>query len=269
MNLLLLSPDELDSQHRCQLTGRRHQHLLNVLHCQVGSRLRAGVMNVGYGTATVLQCETDVSRVSVSLERPCERPTFKTLLLAVPRPKVLSRCLQHAAALGYEHILLLRTNRVDKAHLSSHRLLAERYQQDLRLGLEQARRVRVPTVRVYSRFRPFVEDELQARVAPLLRFIAHPTASALTLERFTQLARTSELHAGYALAVGPEGGFIPFEVESLEHSGFVPASFGAAPLRVESALSYITGQLDCLFATLAGNSSNPPPSAGGDARRSA
>ncbi len=248
MNLLLLSPDELDDETCCDLTGRRHQHLASVLRSEVGSRLRAGVMDRGYGTATVLHQTAHSTRVHFEFERSCEAPTFKTLLLAVARPKVLSRCLQHAAALGYEHILLLRTHRVDKAHLASHRLHASRYQEDLRLGLEQARRARVPIVQLFPRFRPFVEDDLQAHVAPTVRVVAHPMAPDLRREAPPLLASATPRRAGYALAIGPEGGFIPFEIDCLEQRGFRPSSFGPAPLRVESALSYITGQLDCLTA---------------------
>lgn len=248
MNLLLLSPEELDDENCCCLTGRRHLHLTSVLRCEIGGRLRAGVINCGYGTATVLHRSADSTRLHFELERCCETPTFKTLLLAVARPKVLSRCLQHAAALGYERILLLRTHRVDKAHLHSHRLHELRYQDDLRLGLEQARRVRLPVVQLFPRFRPFVEDELTGQVTAAVRVVAHPTAPAPNRERLANLAGATACRTGYALAIGPEGGFVPFEIESLQRCGFLASSFGPAPLRVESALSYITGQLDCLTA---------------------
>ena len=55
----------------------------------------------------------------------------------------------------------------------------------------------------------------------------------------------------FALALGPDGGFVPFEVEQLALRGFLPTALpagpaGLHPLRTESALSALWAQLDLL-----------------------
>ncbi|MEN9578653.1 MAG: hypothetical protein RJA70_1662 [Pseudomonadota bacterium] len=262
MNLLLLSPSEFAAglsepgpvnAHegvalaRVCLTGRRAQHLTDVLRVVVGQQLRAGVVGFGYVDAQVVEIgqEGVGPKIQLLLSNASRipEPERKTLLLAAPRPKVLSRCLEHAAALGFTEILLFRSYRVEKSHLLSHRSQSADHERHLLLGLEQARRVFIPRVDLFERFRPFVEDSLPNLLPTGPCFLAHPQATTRTstLERF---------QGPYSLAIGPEGGFIPYEVQALVTAGFVSVSAGDAPLRVETALSYLTGQLDLLSGRL-------------------
>ena len=45
------------------------------------------------------------------------------------------------------------------------------------------------------------------------------------------------------LAIGPDGGWIPKEVESLAELGFRTVSLGPHPMRTEAALAALTGAL--------------------------
>jgi RsmE family RNA methyltransferase len=45
------------------------------------------------------------------------------------------------------------------------------------------------------------------------------------------------------VALGPEGGWIPFEINFLHDHGFEPISLGPRILRVESALPFVFGQI--------------------------
>ncbi|HCE38916.1 MAG TPA: 16S rRNA (uracil(1498)-N(3))-methyltransferase, partial [Alcanivorax sp.] len=83
-------------------------------------------------------------------------------------------------------------------------------------------------------FRPFVEDDLDGWAGPGARYLAHPgDHPALPHEQ-----------AGPAtLAIGPEGGWTPFEVELLQEHGFRAHRFGTRILRVETALPALVGAL--------------------------
>src|SRR5258705_348343 len=75
----------------------------------------------------------------------------------------------------------------------------------VRLGLEQGRDTIAPEIAVRERFKPFVEDELQAWLKPgSVTFTPHPGA-AIALPRRAPGQRA-------ALAIGPEGGWVPFEI---------------------------------------------------------
>ncbi|MBL8729762.1 MAG: 16S rRNA (uracil(1498)-N(3))-methyltransferase [Planctomycetes bacterium] len=239
MNFLLLHRDEVDDRGIARLQGRRAEHVRTVLRATVGQQLRAGIVDGPLGRATVLAMAAD----SITVATDCAEqppPTADVLLLAVPRPKVLLRMLAHAAALGFARIVLFRSWRVDKAHLQSTAMAPDAQRAQLLLGLEQAGRTRVPTVQSFPLFRPMVEDALPALGLPALRCVGHPTAATATHE--LRLARG----APFALLLGPDGGLIPYEVAALTAAGFLPIASGPHPLRTETALAVLWGQLDLL-----------------------
>jgi RsmE family RNA methyltransferase len=243
VNLLLLEPATVSTEGRFTLTGPRASHVRDVLGATLGSTLRAGVLNQSRGRAFVESLDGESVLLRYVSEEHCPRPPPRVLLLAMPRPKAFSRCLQHAAALGFTRILVLGCQKVEKGHLRSTRLDPLRVREDLVLGLEQGGHVALPQFELHPRFKPFVEDLLDERVPAQGRFVAHVGAPSL---RDLVLAAPGP---SYALAIGPDGGFVPYEVELLAAHGFVPFGSDVGALRVESALSYFTGQLDALFGT--------------------
>jgi RsmE family RNA methyltransferase len=169
-------------------------------------------------------------------DQPSPPPGQDTLLLGFARPKVLQRCLEHATALGFGKIVLFRSRRVEKSHLSSHALLPAAIEERLRRGLEQSRRTHRPAVHQVQRFRQLVEEQLPLLVPLENRFVADGDAPA-------EAALASISALPLSLVIGPEGGLIDHELDSFSAHGFALVRAGREPLRVESALSYLTGQL--------------------------
>ncbi len=242
MNLILLDPTEFPDGDRARavLAGRRARHASEVLGATPGTRLRVGVLDGPLGTAEVVVSAPDRLELACSFESGAGLDTPQdTLLLAVPRPKVLARCLEHATALGYRRIVLLRTWHVDRSHLASRVLEPSRLRAHLLAGLEQARRTRLPEIQIEPLFKPFVEDRLEALLAAQRhRFVGHPGPATAGAD--PGLPRGE---AALALAIGPERGFTTYEVEALRARGFRIASLGQNPLRVETALAALTGRL--------------------------
>ncbi len=237
MNLLLLTEAELSPGGLAAIEGPRARHVLDVLGAAPGRSLRIGRVDGPFGTGIVRACAADRVEIECAFAGEIPQRPEDTLLLAVPRPKVLRRCLEHAAALGFGHIVLMRTWRVDKSHLGSRELEPDRIRHHLLLGLEQGCRTRVPDVRLAPRFRPFVEDDLEAVVPTGARVVAHPDAETDTAHLTVAPDRP------IALAIGPERGFTDHELARFHDRGFVPVAAGRHPLRVETALAFVFGQL--------------------------
>ena len=241
MNLLLLHDADFQPDGTVQMTGRRAQHAREVLRAEPGETLRVGQVGGLVGTGEVLENTPGLLRLRVTLTEPPPPRPGVDLLLAIPRPKALKRVLPAAAQLGVDRVVLVNAARVEKSYFDSKVLEGGFVEELLLQGLEQARDTRAPEVLVRERFRPFVEDELDSLFGPdSLRLLPHPPApQPLTRVGVQQAARV-------VLAVGPDGGWVPFEAALLEAHGFRPFSLGPRILRVETAVPVLLGQLALL-----------------------
>jgi len=236
VNLLLLEPAEVGPAGEARLDGRRALHVREVLRCQPGDRIAVGVVGGLAGQAEVLAAAPPELVLRVVLDRAPPPPSPVSLLLALPRPKILRKVLQAVAAMGVKRVVLLGSYRVEKAYWSSPLLAPEAIRGELLLGLEQGRDTVLPAVTLERFFKPFVEDRLDA-LLPGARLLADPHAPA-PLEALPAPA------GGATIAIGPEGGWTPYEAEVLARRGFAPFSLGPRPLRVDQAVPFIVGQAE-------------------------
>lgn len=234
MNLLLLEEQDFIAPQQARLNGRRLQHMLEIQQVTIGESLRVGLVNGLMGEGKVVALDQQQAELQVSLTQPPPAKLPLTLLLAMPRPKMFRRILQHCATLGVAEIILLNSYRVEKSFWQTPFLQPEVIRENLLLGLEQARDTVLPTVRIEKRFKPFVEDQLPALVAGTTGLVAHPGD-------FPACPRA--LAGPVTLAIGPEGGWIPYEVDKLRAAGLQPVQLGERILRVETAVTALVARL--------------------------
>ncbi len=234
MNLLLLEPGELSVEGAARLTGRRLEHVRSVLKLKVGDPLRVGVVGGLMGEAKVQSIDTQALVLTATLtEAPPPRAGI-SLVLAIPRPKQLKRVIPAVASLGVDRVVLINAARVEKSYFDS-KVLNDAFLDELvRLGLEQACDTVKPVIEIRERLKPFVEDELEGWLPPdAVRLIPHPTGAS----PLAPIAKDRHV----ALAIGPDGGWVPWEVELFSKHGFTPASLGRRVLRGEVAVPAVIG----------------------------
>jgi RsmE family RNA methyltransferase len=228
MNLVLLRAEDFVAGSRLvRLDGRRLEHVRSVHRAQAGDELRVGVLNGQVGRGLVARVSEHELVLEVVLEHDPPAPLPVTLVLALPRPKTLRRVLQAVAAMGVKRLVLLNSWRVEKSYWKSPALAGARIERELMLGLEQGRDTVLPEVTFARLFAPFVKNELRALVGGTRALVAHPSAR--------EACPYGPLGA-VTLAIGPEGGFIEREIDTLVACGFTPISLGDRPLRVEHAV---------------------------------
>lgn len=234
MNLLLLNDSDFISDDRVRISGRRLQHLNQVHKASIGQSLRAGRLGGLQGHATLLSINSSEAELQLDLQSPPPAKLPITLVLALPRPKMLRRTLQTIASMGVAKLVLINSYRVEKSFWQTPFLEAEALREQLILGLEQARDTVLPELILAQRFKPFVEDHLPALAANSLGLIAHPGD-------YPPCPRA--LSEPVTLAIGPEGGWIPYEVELLNKAGLQPVQLGERILRVETAVPALLARL--------------------------
>ena len=240
MNLVLLFEDDfvsggVDSEGgKVRLSGRRCEYIQSIHRVAPGDELCVGVAGGRIGRGAVVRVEGEILEMEVVLDRDPPSPLPVTLVLALPRPLVLKRVLLSATAMGVKKLYLIQANRVERSFWNSKVLRDGELIKPLILGLEQAKDTLVPEVELRTRFRPFVEDELPSLVKGTLGLVAHPAASA-------ECPRA--VAGDVTLVMGPEGGFVPFEVEKLEAAGCSVVHLGERILRVETALPALLARL--------------------------
>lgn len=244
MNRILFESDEIVDG-VATVGGARAEHILGVLHGEVGQPLKTGVVGGLVGTSEIIAVSApgETSRVSVRVchDTPAPAPWID-LVLAPPRPRVLKRLLPQLAALGVGRIVLVGARKVEKDFWGATLLKEEIYRPLLVEGLMQCGTTVLPELLVRRNFRRFLEDELDSLFPGSARLVAHPTTSLQAPSSPLQ-ALSSKLPAPSSpttqprplLAIGPEGGWTDAEVELLESCGFKRFSLGPRILRTDTA----------------------------------
>ncbi len=228
MNLILLQPDDFRDEGLVVLSDDRARHIRKVLKAEPGKVLRIGVLNGSLGKGTVLAVDQQTVCLQCVLEERAPPKPKIDLLLAMPRPKVLKRLWAQLAALGVGRIVLLNADKVEKFYFDTHVLEPDFYTARLIEGLQQARCTHLPEVLVRKRFKPFVEDELNTLFPESIKLVADPAGEKRVADVDFKAKRV-------VLAIGPEGGWTPYELEMLQAHGFELFGVGKRILRTDTA----------------------------------
>jgi 16S rRNA (uracil1498-N3)-methyltransferase len=234
MNLALLFDTDFTAPDRALLTGRRRVHLEDVLKATEGDQIPVGKVNGAMGTGQIIRLTDTEAELAVTLDCPPPPALPLTLVVAMPRPKMFRRVLQTATALGVKDIWLLNAWKVEKSFWQTPWLEEKALTDNMVLGLEQAMDTVIPRVHLRKLFKPFVEDELPELIGDRTALVAHPG---------TDTPCPTHLNAPTVLCIGPEGGFIPYEVEKLQEAGCQAVHLGRRILRVETAVPVLISRL--------------------------
>lgn len=237
MHRFYLPPESCRSQ-SLRLAGREAHHALHVLRLSRGERV-----TVLDGAGSVLLCEVEsLAKDSLALavrEKTSAPPPPCpiTLLVAVPKAKIIEDIIQKAVELGVQCIVPLLTERVViQLDAAGAELKREKWRQVAVEAIKQCGAAWLPRVE-----RPQTIPAFLARgetielplVGSLQTERRHPRE---WLQEFQQRRGRLPLSAG--VWIGPEGDFTLAELQAIEAAGAKPITLGELTLRVETAAIY-------------------------------
>lgn len=246
MNRILFESSEIVDG-RASFGGARAEHVLNVLHGEVGQVLKTGEVDGLIGTSVVesielLPPDPATGLVQGRITVRCvhaERAVapWVDLVLAPPRPRAMKRLLPQLVQMGVGRIVLVGAQKVEKAFWGAQLLKEQVYRPLLLDGLMQAGTTALPRIQVERNFRRYLEGgrfEDDFRNQPR-RVVAHPYVTGTTA-----VAKSGERAV---VALGPEGGWTDDEVALLAAHGFAGLSLGPRILRTDTAAIAVLARL--------------------------
>ena len=231
-----------------RLDGREAHHALHVLRLQRGERV-----TVLDGAGREFLCDVESAGKNALLMAAKEKkftpapPCPVTLLVAIPKGKVIESILQKAVELGAHRIVPLLTERVlsqfDGGGAEAKR---EKWRTVAIEAIKQCGAPWLPEVDLPQTIAAFLargEKIELSLVGSLQTERRHPREWILDFQK--QHGRMPQSAAAW---IGPEGDFTLAELQAIEASGAKPVTLGRLTLRVETAaiycLSFLNYELD-------------------------
>jgi 16S rRNA (uracil1498-N3)-methyltransferase len=237
MHRFYLSP-ECCRGNALRLAGREAHHALHVLRLQRGERV--SVLDGGGGEClcTVENAAKDFLTLTVEARKIMPAPACAiTLLVAIPKGKLIESIIPKAVELGASRIVPLLTDRVitqlDDAGAESKR---EKWQQVAIEAIKQCGAVWLPKVEAPMTIAAFLargENIELPFIGSLQTARRHPR---VWIQEFQRQHGRLPHHA--AVWIGPEGDFTLAELQQIEAAGARPITLGSLTLRVETAAIY-------------------------------
>ena len=234
MNRILFEKGEISSG-VATFGGVRAEHVLKVLHGEVGQILKTGEVDGPIGTGEITAIEDGLVTVRLTHDAEALAP-WVDLILAPPRPRVMKRLLPQLASLGVGRIVLVGAKKVEKDFWGATLLKEEIYRPLLIDGLMQAGTTALPTISTVRNFRKWLRDDLDGEFSTSNRIVAHPYGADSRPD-------CAEKSGRLLLAVGPEGGWTDEELALLEEKGFARYSLGPRILRTDTAVVALLSRL--------------------------
>ena len=236
MNIILLqTQDFLSNSNIAIIRDYRLTHILKVLHPSIGQSLKVGLIGGDCGHGIVESIDSQVIKLKVFLNESAPSRHQFDIVLALPRPKMLRRILRTIAEYGVKNLHLINSARVEKSYWQSPLLKPKKIYESLVTGMERSKDTLITNVQLHPRYRPFVEDELPKLCGSRDCWITDIGADKSAVELNIALKPA-------IIMIGPEGGFVPFEIELATSKIAWPIHLGKRILSVDTAVTTVLAQ---------------------------
>jgi 16S rRNA (uracil1498-N3)-methyltransferase len=237
MHRFYLPPEKCRGE-TLRLDGREAHHALHVLRLQRGERV-----TVLDGAGGEFFCDVENStKDSLSLfvqekKTTPPPPCPVTLLVAIPKGKIIEDIIQKSVELGAQRIVPLLTERVvTQLNANDAENKREKWQQVAIEAIKQCGATWLPKVETPQTISEFLARDEKIElpfVGSLQTERKHPREWILKFQK-----EHDRLPKSAGVWIGPEGDFTLTELHQIQNSGALPITLGNLTLRVETAAIY-------------------------------
>jgi 16S rRNA (uracil1498-N3)-methyltransferase len=216
--------DEL-SGNRAALTGDHALHLTRVLRARVGQEFDIAIASTVF-RGRITHIDHDRVEFELGEEVAASNTVELTLLLAIFKFDRMEWAIEKCTELGVSEIVPVIARRTD-AHLpAASERRVERWRRIALQAAEQSRRVAPPKIQTPMNLSKALHRENGLRIV-----LAESGSQTLLRDVLDSATNQEEI----AMAIGPEGGWTPDELQMFQQSGWKSASLGNLILRAETA----------------------------------
>lgn len=229
MNICLFTPEEINAP--LSVKDSRGEHIIKVLHKNVGDSFFAGIINKQSGNAKITQIKD--GNIYFTFEpNPQEQEKLLIplkMIIGFPRPIQLKRLLRDIAALGVCEVHLTGTELGEKSYLNSNLSKEENAYQMLLDGTVQAASAFVPKIFIHNSLNECIKKITQDTES--LKLALDNVNPKCSLKK----ALSANTPKSAIAAIGSERGWTDKERAFLEENKFIRCSMGKRVMRTETA----------------------------------
>jgi len=242
MNLLILFEQDRLENGKFYISDNRFIHIKDILKKNTGDQLFVGMLNGYDGTAVIEQLDNEKIILSEPIwnEKKHEHNIID-LIFALPRPQTLKKILFITGMMGVKRLFLIRANRVEKSYFHSPLLKPENYKRFLIDGMSQGKNTYMPEISIHDKFKPFIEslnEKYLPRNNPVQKLLPDKESERIISDLYDKNISNT------LIAIGPEGGWVPFEIDLMKSIGFEIFKLSNKTLRVEHAVTAVLSQIE-------------------------
>lgn len=254
---LVIAPAQRQNQ-QILLTDTQRHYLVRVLRLDRGDRFIA-LDGQGSWYISELAANLTQARIIESLNVQTELPLAVTLMVAMPKGSGFEQVVSGATELGVACIIPLKSDRT-LLNPSSQKL--ERWRRIAQEAAEQSERQIVPTILDPIDFTTSLKQATNSNAYRYLAVARGDTPHLLScLPDKKLLPETGQTAPSEPpsifIAIGPEGGWSPPEIEQATAAGFQPISLGRRILRSVTAPIVALSLIASILEDSRGNIADP------------
>ncbi len=218
--------DEVNGD-RAALTGAHAAHLIRVLRAKLGQQFDIATGDsVRVGTISLIGSKEDRVEFQLGDLVTTAEHSGITLLLSIFKFDRMEWAIEKCTELGASRIIPLIARRTDIHLAKAAEKRVERWRRLATQASEQSRRNLVPTIDDPAKFARELISNLNGT-----RIVLAESEEKTTLRDLIEVQTSDSI----TLAIGPEGGWTPEELQMFTDCGWASASLGTTILRAETA----------------------------------